>query len=124
MAKSGKINSAALGALTGGQQTQEYQKGPETPFQNPFDIIADKMKNSTEYDPEFTGIARSVICIHNQGFNNFQICTLYIEKGKVVKMDKSDMWASFECFAFLEMISKRSCDNLNNNFKDGMAFQK
>lgn len=121
MAKhSGKISSAALGALT--NQNQSNSGTPEQTIQNPLAAISNKMKNSEVLEPEFTGIARSVICRDNQGFKNFQIATLYIEKGKVVKMDLSDMWANFETAAILEHVSHVSMININNHWEDGKAF--
>ncbi len=117
------VNTAAVGALTNqsGPVTEQAHHVHAHPLLN---VISDKMKNTTEILPHFTGVARSVMCVKNQGFSNFQICTLHIEDGKITKMEKSDMWQSFEAFAFLELVSKISCDHLNNNFAEGRAFLK
>lgn len=118
------VERGALGALTNTEGRIEAPYTREATFQNPMNIISDKMKNSVVLEPPFTGIARSLVCVKNQGFNNYQVCTLYIEKGKVIRMDKSDMWQSFEAFSFLETVSKISCDHLNSNFEDGKAFER
>lgn len=82
------------------------------------------MQNHTVPDPEFTGVARSVVCFHNQGHNNFRILTLYIEKGKVVKMDVSDPYAQWEAIQQLERWNSSSLFHLNLNWKDGGAWSK
>lgn len=121
--KSEMISSAALGALT--NQDRPIDKPVETiPEIFKIEPLTDKMKNSTELDPEFTGLARSVVCYKNQGYSNFRIHTLYIEKGKVVKMDISDPWANFETAAILENVSHISMIHLNNTYIDGKAFDK
>jgi len=123
MAKKSEIASAALGALTGKEKTSEpHHPGIES-FKSPEDVIACKMKNETILSPSFTGIARSVVCIENQSFKNFQIVTLHIENGKVTKMELSDKWANFETISILDHVSHLSMIHLNNNWKDGKALE-
>lgn len=123
--KSEIISSAAMSALTNkeGRAQEEY---PEPKPMDTFKIdpLSDKMKNHTLEHPNFTGIARSVVCYKNQGYSNFRIHTLYIENGEVVKMDISDPWANFETAAILENVSHISMIHLNNTFEDGKAFDK
>lgn len=126
MSRRSTLLPAALGALT-----NQSARKPEQPYtipkqfvQTAIDPLADKMVNSTELNPDFTGLARSIICVNNQGFNNFQICTLYIEKGVVVKIEKSDMWANFETIAMMDLINHYSMIHLNGVFEHGKALQK
>jgi hypothetical protein len=92
---------------------------------NPFDQVSCKMRNSVVEDPSFTGVARSMICVQtNNQFQNFQIATLYIEDGKVWKMELSDRWAQWEAGSFMDEANYRSLIDLNNNWKDGQAFKK
>jgi len=88
------------------------------------ELSSDRMKNSTVYNPLFTGLARSVECYDNQGFKNFRILTLHLEQGKVVKMERSDAWANFECGAILEHVNHVSLIHLNNEWTEGEAFKK
>jgi hypothetical protein len=81
-------------------------------------IFAHKMRNSIETNPEFTGIARTVVCLNNQGFNNFQILTLTIEKGKVTQLTRSDPWANFETIAILDHVCHLATLHLNDHFED------
>lgn len=73
----------------------------------------------------FTGLARSLVCFkHMDKFNNFKIVTLHIVEGVVVKQELSDIYANFEAEMKLFLATQASSDNLNRNWKDGMAFQK
>lgn len=99
-------------------------------------LIKDKLKEQKEFqqvspmcnhfetNPDFTGIARSVKCYLNNGHNNFQILTLHVEKGKVVKCDYSDPYANFEAIARLELWNELAMINLNLNWKEGETFKK
>lgn len=125
MVKRSDVSSAALGALTNQQPIQSVQEPVRSNvIPNPFNTISDKMLNHTVMNPEFTGIARTVECYMNQGYNNFRVLTLHIEKGKVMKMDVSDPWANFETAAILENVSHISMIHLNNSWKDGKSFDK
>lgn len=77
---------------------------------------------STESD--FTGIARTVEAFDNQGFRNFRILTLHLERGKVTKIDRSDPYASFEAIARMEIWNEISVLHLNNTWKNGKALEK
>jgi hypothetical protein len=73
---------------------------------------------------DFSGVARTVECFNNQGHNNFRILTLYIEKGKIVKIDVSDPYANWEAGQKLDHWNNLSLINLNNNWKHGKALCK
>lgn len=125
MSKRSEISNAALNALVTHERKPEPfypEQVPTDPFK--IDPLSDKMRNHTLLEPEFTGIARSVVCYKNQGYNNFRVHTLHLEKGKIVKMDVSDPWANFEAAAILENVSHISMIHLNNTFEDGKAFDK
>jgi hypothetical protein len=47
-------------------------------------------------EPKFSGIARSVEAFDNQGFRNFRILTLHLQDDRVIKIERSDPYASFE----------------------------
>lgn len=82
------------------------------------------MINHTVLNPDFTGVARSLQCYYNQGHNNFQILTLYIEKGKITKMHVSDPYANFEAITKLEYWNSISITNLNINWSNGKTLAK
>lgn len=82
------------------------------------------MQNSIVHNPEFSGVARSAVCFDNQGNRNFKILTLYIEQGKVVRMDLSDAYAQFEAIFKLDLWSDRALTHLNNNWFDGKTLSK
>lgn len=124
--KSDMVSNAAVGALTnqaGNAEDTSSHVYPQHPNPHPFQAAANKMKNSTVQNPEFTGMAFSVICTKNQGFNNFQVATLHIEKGKVMSMDLSDKWVNFETIAVLDHCCHLAMIHLNNTFADGKAFE-
>jgi hypothetical protein len=73
---------------------------------------------------DFTGVTRSVECFNNQGFRNFRIITLYLERGRVVKQEFSDPYASFEAVARMEMTNERSILHLNDHWEAGKALCK
>lgn len=72
----------------------------------------------------FTGIARTVEAYNNQGFRNFRIMTLHIEKGAVVRIDYSDPYASFEAISRMELKTEMSILHLNNTWENGKTLSK
>jgi hypothetical protein len=73
---------------------------------------------------DFSGIARSIQCYLNNGFNNFRILTLHIEKGKVKTVDYSDPYASFEALVKMELANELSLMHLGNRWADGKTLEK
>ena len=73
---------------------------------------------------QFTGIARSVECVIQQGYNNFYLVTLHIEDGLVKKKEVSDPYVSFEAIARLEVQCHEATLSLNHNYKNGKAWTK
>lgn len=71
----------------------------------------------------FTGVARSVECVKQQGYNNFFIVTLSIEDGIVTKRHVSDPYASFETIARMEVQCHQATLNLNQGYEDGKAWR-
>lgn len=87
-------------------------------------VQSSKLCNHYEYEPDFTGLARSVRCFRNNGHPNFQIVTLHIKQGVVERCDYSDPYASFELDDQLMKATIESSLNLNNNWKEGECFKK
>lgn len=85
------------------------------------DIKGAQVTNSPQ---PFTGIARSVECFNYNGFRNFKILTLHIEHGMVMKIERSDAYANFECISRMELQNEISIMTLNNNWREGMALSK
>jgi hypothetical protein len=77
-----------------------------------------------EKDDTFSGLARSVECYDNQGFRNFRIVTLHIKCGSVVRVEKSDAYASFEAIARMELANEKGIWNLSNRWKDRDTMSK
>lgn len=71
----------------------------------------------------FTGVARSVECIKQQGHNNFYIVTLFIENGLVTTKEISDPYASFEAIARLEVACHQATLSLNQGYESGKAWK-
>lgn len=67
----------------------------------------------------FTGIARTVECYENQGFRNFRVVSLWLKDGVVVKVKKSDPYASFEAGSRLDLANDYSLLSLNTGWADG-----
>ncbi len=82
------------------------------------------MVNHIRIGSDFTGIARSIECFDNQGFNNFRILTLYVTKGSVTKIDVSDPYANFEAVSRLELWNDIAMINLNMHWKHGKTLMK
>ena len=80
--------------------------------------------NSKTNQDGFSGIARTVECYNNNGFRNFRILTLQIDKGVVKKVTPSDPYASFEAIVKMELANELSVINLNNNWEDGKTLVK
>lgn len=102
-------------------QTEPFPAmNPGDPFLsvNHPDYVPGKNKNT------FSGIARSIIASDNNGFPNFKIVTLFIEKGKVVKTEYSDPYANFEAGSIIDLANDNALMNLNNTWVHGKAFQK
>lgn len=74
--------------------------------------------------PGFTGVARSMVCFHNQGHNNFKVVTLTIENGIVVKQELSDPYCQVEALHKFEYANEMSVYSLNNKWEDGKALFK
>lgn len=72
----------------------------------------------------FSGIARSVEAYDNQGFRNFRILTLHIEKGQVVKVEHSDPYANFEAISRLELANELAILHLNDRWENGRTLSK
>lgn len=72
----------------------------------------------------FSGVARSVEAYDNQGFRNFRILTLTLENGGVVKIERSDPYASFEAIAKMELLNMDSVLHLNNTWAAGKTLSK
>jgi hypothetical protein len=74
---------------------------------------------------DFTGIARSIQAYLTNGeFKNYKILTLHIQKGKVIKCEYSDPFASFEAKARLEMATDISLMHLADNWVEGKTLEK
>lgn len=72
----------------------------------------------------FTGIARSVEAFDNQGFRNFRVLTLHLQDGLVIRIDRSDPYASFEAISKLELWNELAIHHLNNNWENGKTLSK
>ncbi len=83
-----------------------------------------QIKEKPKSEPQFTGVARSVEAFDNQGFRNFRILTLHIKDGKVIKTDRSDAYANFECIARMEIWNEMSIIHLNNTWQNGKTLSK
>lgn len=70
---------------------------------------------------DFSGVARTVQCYHNQGHSEFRVLTLYIEKGKIVKVDISDSYKQWEAGQKLDHWNNLALIKLNNDWKEGKA---
>ena len=70
----------------------------------------------------YTGEALSLVCFDNQGFRNFKIAKMKIEKGKVIAVEYGDPYASFEAVGFLEMLSQFSVMKCGNDWKHGKSW--
>lgn len=73
---------------------------------------------------QFSGVARSVECFDNQGFRNFRIVKLTINKGIVCHIENSDPYASFEAISKMELANELSVINLNNNWENRKTLSK
>lgn len=82
------------------------------------------MINHIVINPDITCVSRTMKCVRQHGFNNFQILTLHIEKGKVIKMDVSDSYASFEARDKLEFWNCISFENQNCNWNQDRTWTK
>jgi hypothetical protein len=81
-------------------------------------------ENEAEVGQDFTGLARSVEAFDNQGFRNFRVVTLYIVRGKVVRQEYSDPWASFETISKLEIQNEMAIHHLNNVWEPGKTLSR
>ncbi len=73
---------------------------------------------------EFSGVARSLECFNNQGHSNFRIVTLYIEKGKVIRTELSDAYASWDAIGKLTYWTDLACIDLNTHWQNGKTLSK
>lgn len=73
---------------------------------------------------DFTGVTRSMICIDNFGNRNFNVLTIYIEKGQVVKIDLSDPYVVWEAISKMNHWSELAGLNLNSNWAIGKTLTK
>lgn len=80
-------------------------------------------KKSKPETVQFTGVARSVECVKQQGFNNFRLVTLKIEDGLVVDKKTSYPYCQVEAIAFMEKETAGATWNLNCNYEDGKAWE-
>lgn len=71
---------------------------------------------------ELSGVARSIVCFNHNGWPNYRIATVTINKGKVTKVNYSDPFANFEAIAKLEYMNEISMIRLNNAWLDGRAW--
>lgn len=72
---------------------------------------------------DFTGIARTLICEMNNGFSNYRILTLHILNGKIVRVVKSDCFASFEVGPKLDIANHSSMASLVNRWSPGLGMR-
>ncbi len=73
---------------------------------------------------KWSGIARSMECCVQNGFNNFRIITLTVDNGVVTDRKVSDPYASFEAVARMEIEVQKSALSLNFNYKDGKTWDQ
>lgn len=82
-------------------------------------------KNPGVLNPEpITCVARSVICIENQGYRNFKILTLHIVDGVVTKIERSDSWLSWETISRMELANLSGILSLSDSWLDGKTMFK
>lgn len=105
------------------KQAQQTQEAGLKPLLVPELAVAEVAKGA-----EFTGIARSIqayaMSASGIDFNNFRVVTLHVEKGKVIKTEYSDPYASFEVLIKMEFANRMSFDRLNTRYENGKAFEK
>lgn len=75
-------------------------------------------------DNQFSGTARSIQCFWNNGFPNFRIVTLTLEKGKVASTHYSDAYASFELGAKLNLANDIAGISLSLHWEELKAMSK
>lgn len=73
---------------------------------------------------EFSGVTRSLQCCHNQGHSEFHVVTLYIEKGKIIKIERSDSYKIWEAIDRMTKWNEDASIHLNNNWKLGNTLSK
>jgi hypothetical protein len=73
---------------------------------------------------EFSGVTRSLQCCHNQGHSEFHVVTLYVESGKVVKIERSDSYKIWEAIDRMTRWNESACLHLNQNWKLGKTLSK
>ncbi len=96
-------------------------KGKDTP--TPFKQLTPAC-NHIEEKPEFTGLARTMRCYRNNGHPDFQVLTLHIVKGKVMTIEVSDAYKSFEASDRMDLWNDISALNLNSKWEEGKTFSK
>jgi hypothetical protein len=77
------------------------------------------MKKSTKDKSDLTGVAFTIQASKEKGFNNFKICTLFIEDGEIIHTEKSQEFAAFEAIARTEIFINAALWNLSSRYKDG-----
>lgn len=86
-------------------------------------ILWDQDMKSEDF-PAFTGGAYSVVCVKNNGHNNFKLVYLDIKEGKVVNAEYSIPLASFEAQPRIEEYTFQSFTSLSMTWRLGKAFTK
>ena len=71
---------------------------------------------------DFSGIARSIVCFDHNGWKNFKIATLTIEKGVVVKEHLSDPYMQLEAIQKLDLFNDYAMMRLNTSWQNGKAW--
>lgn len=72
----------------------------------------------------FTGVAKSLEAYSHNGYRNFRIVNMKIEKGVVTEISYSDPFANFEAISKLETEILIGALNLNDNWEPGKALTK
>lgn len=73
----------------------------------------------TNVHESMTGVAVTTEASRDSGFSNFRICTLFIVKGEIVHIEKSQEFALFETIARTEILMDRALWHLSNGYKTG-----
>lgn len=88
--------------------------------QNKRDIPAVKeLEFALPAPKNFSGVVHTICYRPHNGFANYTIGTLTIEKGVVKKIEYSDPYAAFETIIRLELMNEKKVEHMRRNYPAG-----
>jgi hypothetical protein len=83
------------------------------------EMLKEKAEPAEQIEP-IDCVALTFQASKDQGFSNFRICTLFILGGKIVHIEKTQEFATFESIARAEVLISASLWNLSSRYQPGL----